>query len=564
MRSPLAEARNDNGSAPQEGELVGRRYRVEGVIGTGGMGRVVAARDEAGKPIAIKLLLSPPSERVWVERFFREARAVSRINSAHVVKVIAVSSAEEETPYIVMERLRGRDFGKRLRAEGPLSMRDVADCIVQTCDALACSHNVGVVHRDVKPSNLFHHTNPDGTQCVKVLDFGISKARGQEEFEHTLTTTRDGMLGSPPYMSPEHIRDARSVDHRTDIWSLGVVAYQLLAARLPFDGQSVGEVFCAVLERRFSALSKVRPDVPREVEALINRCLSREPGERYQTAAELARAMAPFASPGVQALVARMPVGVPPPASGPGPAGRSSTPIPGMGRRLDGELHTITLPPVGTGEISNASDEAAPTEPTIIPITPPRIAPIINIPPAPKLLHYDDLSAASIEAAKRMRRPKRSVALAAAVAVGMFGLMAVPFLLSGSSSSAKTANTATQLAPAIPAVAVPPAAPAPPPIDTAAAKTATPTKSIATPAPPRDDVTFITPATDRRSALTPPTATPTRTPSRSTGRSTPKTQPKSTHASPPPAAEAKPDPKPEVKPPPPKPERELHPNPYDL
>src|SRR5436190_9082951 len=104
MRSPLAEARN-NDNVPRNGDLVAGKYRVEGVIGTGGMGRVLSARDEANRLVAIKLLLSPPSERVWVERFFREARAVSRINSDHVVKVIAVSSAKEETPFIVMERL---------------------------------------------------------------------------------------------------------------------------------------------------------------------------------------------------------------------------------------------------------------------------------------------------------------------------------------------------------------------------------------------------------------------------------------------------------------------------
>jgi len=550
MRSTLAEARNDNAS-PREGELIAGRYRVEGVIGTGGMGRVVAARDEAGKAVAIKLLLSPPSERVWVERFFREARTVSRINSNHVVKLLAVSSPKEETPFIVMERLRGRDFGKRLRAEGPLTLKDVADCIVQACDAIACSHNAGVVHRDVKPSNLFDHANPDGTHTLKVLDFGISKARGQEEFEHTLTTSRDGMLGSPPYMSPEHIRDARSVDHRTDIWSLGVVAYQLLAGRLPFDGQSVGEVFCSVLERRFTPLSKIRPDLPREIEQIINKCLAREPGERYQIAAELAKAFADYATPHIAALVPRMPTTVPEPASGPGAPRGGLVALPSD--RLDGELHTLTLPPVVSGDSAPAPhDDAEPTEPNIIPVVE-GMDPVITIPAVPKLLPYEDLSAASIAAAKR--RPKRSLALAAGVAILMFGLMALPFVFSGSSNSAKATPTNTS----VPTLA-------PPALVENAATTAAPAP-IAKPATPTDtpaDVTFTVPSERAKSALTSPPALPaTKSTTKTASRVKAITPPK-VHTPPPPPTQTEPK---AAKPPEPKapekPPSELHPNPYD-
>lgn len=541
MRS-LAEARNErhDPSAPRDGELIAGRYQVEGVIGTGGMGRVVAARDEAGRAVAIKLLLSPPSERVWVERFFREARAVSRINSTHVVKVIAVSSPEEETPFIVMERLRGRDFGKRLRAEGPLGLRDVADCVVQACDALACSHQVGVVHRDVKPSNLFDHANPDGSHTLKVLDFGISKARGQEEFEHTLTTSRDGMLGSPPYMSPEHIRDARSVDHRTDIWSMGIVAYQLLAGRLPFDGQSVGEVFCAVLERRFAPLSKVRPDLPPTVEAIINRCLAREPHERYQSAAELARAFAPFASPRLAAVVNQMPTATPAVTSG--PALVRSTPLPSG--RLDGEVHTLTLPPIvpmpQMAEFVLTADEAPATEPSLIPIGLP-IDPIITT--TDSLLPFDDLSAASLATAKKIRRPKRGVALAALVAVGMFGLMAIPFVLSGTSAPV-TAATAI-------AAPAPPAPPPPPVLEALPFGAGHASTGPAAPAAAQAEPTVI--------------ATPRPTPAPfAGGRQVLRGRPRGKPA-PHPQAEAKPERAPEpAKTEAPAPRPELHPNPYGM
>jgi serine/threonine-protein kinase len=566
MRSPLAEARNDS-AAPRQGELVAGRYRVEGVIGSGGMGRVVAARDEAGRAVAIKLLLSPPSERVWVERFFREARAVSRINSAHVIKVVAVSSPNEATPFIVMERLRGRDFGKRLRAEGPLSLRDVSDCIVQACDALASSHHVGVVHRDVKPSNLFDHVNGDGTHSIKVLDFGISKARGHEEFEHTLTTSRDGMLGSPPYMSPEHIRDARSVDHRTDIWSLGVVAYQLLAGRLPFDGQSVGEVFCSVLERRFAPLSSVRPDLPGEIEAIIDRCLSREPGDRFQTAAELARAFAPYASPNLGTLVDGMTTTVPAaPVSGSSLVSRSAIPIatPG-GLRLDGEAHTLTLPPAGSIEGGAHGALGRAHAPMLgrdddIDIPPSRPFDVMSLP-----IPFDDLSPASVEQAKQLKEAsRRTVALAIGAGALLFALLVTPFAMSHGSSSARTSpregviepataavvtslpnapSARTAIAPIVPIAPIAPVAAEPRPTEPAGGDV-----TFEVQAPPKKAVAPVIRPSSRSSSHTSKTSSKAKEPAAA--------RPAPEHVDAPPVAA--PDP-------PKKPERpEIHPNPYNF
>ncbi|MFO0669582.1 MAG: protein kinase [Polyangiaceae bacterium] len=564
MRSPLAEARNES-AAPRAGELVAGRYEVEGVIGSGGMGRVVAARDEKGRAVAIKLLLSPPSERVWVERFFREARAVSRINSAHVVKVLAVSSPNEATPFIVMERLRGRDFGKRLRAEGPLTLRDVADCIIQACDALANSHAVGVVHRDVKPSNLFDHV-VDGVHTIKVLDFGISKARGQEEFEHTLTTSRDGMLGSPPYMSPEHIRDARSVDHRTDIWSLGVVAYQLLAGRLPFDGQSVGEVFCSVLERRFSPLASVRPDLPREIQAIIDKCLQRDPGDRYQTAADLARAFIPYATPSITTLVDAMPTLVPAASSGPSLVRA----IPGAGVPLDEDVHTLTLPPIGPSvgqQLHAMTDALLVTNPTVLGSAPPRGVVELSTTLQPI---SEPLSAASVEAAKRMKRAsRRTTMLVVGAAVALFALLSVPFLVRGTPSASTrddvpiqpaTAMTVTTPAPGTPTAQTGTGTVAPPNGTTAvdnaaaiagAANAGTKPGSASPTAAATEDVTFT--VSDHRAGA------------RKTGTRSSKTtntvKPAITHTAPP-AAEPPVAPPVAPAPPTPAPRPEIHPNPY--
>ncbi len=289
------------------GEHVAGRYRVQRVVGAGGMGVVVAAFDEKEqRDVAIKLLLPRRVDENGVQRFFREARSTQRIQSSHVVRIFEVG-LDEERPFIVMERLDGQDLAARLKTGGPLSLREAADCLLQACEALAHAHGAGIVHRDIKPSNLFQQLRADGCFRVKVLDFGISKSLAREEWESTLTTSGDGsLLGSPPYMSPEQVRNARTVDHRSDFWSLGVVAYRLLSGQHPYDGESVGEIFARILERRFVPLRARGIDVPPQVDAIIARCLSHERTGRYSTAAELAMAWAPFASEQLRPLADRI------------------------------------------------------------------------------------------------------------------------------------------------------------------------------------------------------------------------------------------------------------------
>lgn len=289
------------------GEHVAGRYRVQRVVGAGGMGIVVAAFDEKEqRDVAIKLLLPRRVDENGVQRFFREARSTQRIQSSHVVRIFEVG-LDEERPFIVMERLDGQDLAARLKTGGPLSLREAADCLLQACEALAHAHGAGIVHRDIKPSNLFQQLRADGCFRVKVLDFGISKSLAREEWESTLTTSGDGsLLGSPPYMSPEQVRNARTVDHRSDFWSLGIVAYRLLSGHHPYDGESVGEIFARILERRFVPLRARGIDVPPQVDAIIARCLSHERTGRYATAAELAMAWAPFASEQLRPLADRI------------------------------------------------------------------------------------------------------------------------------------------------------------------------------------------------------------------------------------------------------------------
>ncbi len=280
------------------------QYRVERVLGSGGMGVVLAAWDEQNaRGIALKVLqVTDPTS---VARFHREARQMKKLSSDHVVKVIDSGTVDETVPFLVMERLVGANLSEYLKANGgKLAAGEVADIVIQACEALAHAHAAGIVHRDVKPSNLYVHDDK-GRRVVKVLDFGISKQLSREEWEKTLTETAEGgVLGSPPYMSPEHVRDPKNVDLRADIWALGVLLHKLSVGSLPFDGDSVGEIFAKVLEAKPPPM----PDLPPRLRAVIERCLSRDRNGRYPSTLALAEALAPMASPEIAGMVSRIPL----------------------------------------------------------------------------------------------------------------------------------------------------------------------------------------------------------------------------------------------------------------
>src|SRR6185436_1753867 len=200
--------------------------------------------------------------------------------------------------YMVMEFLLGRDLAEELDLPGQLEVPIAIDYVLQASEAVAEAHSLGLIHRDLKPANLFLTHRPDGTALVKVLDFGISKAINVDdsalEPAPSLTATHS-LLGSPAYMSPEQIRRPKSVDTRTDIWSLGSILYELLARDPPFNADSPLALLAAVVSDPLPSIRDKRPDVPPELEAVIAKCLEKKPEDRYQTVAELADALAPFA-----------------------------------------------------------------------------------------------------------------------------------------------------------------------------------------------------------------------------------------------------------------------------
>jgi serine/threonine-protein kinase len=273
------------------------------------MSAVFAARDERlGRQVALKLLLpNLASSREAVLRFVNEARSLARIQSRHVIAVhdcgvIKEASDQVPLPFMVLELLNGADLWAYERGEGPLDVARIVDFGLQICEGLAAAHAEGIVHRDLKPENLFVTIEPDGSETIKVLDFGVARA---SEAQRSLTTNKDG-LGSPGYMSPEQLRDSHDVDARGDIWSLGVVLHELLANQPLFDGETPYELCAQVLNCEIPPLAKLRPGLPAGLVRAVERCLARDREERFQDVAELAESLAPFADPSTASDVARI------------------------------------------------------------------------------------------------------------------------------------------------------------------------------------------------------------------------------------------------------------------
>ncbi|MDC0747409.1 serine/threonine-protein kinase [Polyangium mundeleinium] len=273
------------------GETLLGKYRVERVLGQGGMGIVVAARHEGlGELFAIKLMLAPngASRGPAVERFLREARNAARLKSEHVAKVHDVGRLDDGRPYMVMEYLEGRDLADVIERRGPLPVTEAAGLVLQACDALVEAHALGIVHRDLKPSNMFLIRRPNGKPCLKLLDFGIAK---RVDAESKALTATGALLGSPLYMSPEQLENASTVGPRSDVWAMGVVFYQLTTGRVPFEGEWIGQVVHAIMAIEPKLPSKIRPELPVEVDAIVDQCLRKNPEERYATMGEFASAV---------------------------------------------------------------------------------------------------------------------------------------------------------------------------------------------------------------------------------------------------------------------------------
>jgi serine/threonine-protein kinase len=271
------------------GTVIGGKYRIDVVLGRGNMGLVVAAWDVAmERRVAVKLMLPGKIAEEQQERFLREARTAAKLKSEHAVAVLDVST-DGGSPYLVMEYLDGRDLAAELQARGPLPIEEAVEHMLQASEALAEAHAAGIVHRDVKPANLFLTRAAGGRPIVKVVDFGIARLA-----KESALTLENMAIGSPLYMAPEQMRDARSVDARADIWAMGVTLYELLTARTPFPGDDLTSVATRAHLEPPVPIAEHRTDVPRPLWSVIEQCLAKQRSQRWPSCAELAAALAPF------------------------------------------------------------------------------------------------------------------------------------------------------------------------------------------------------------------------------------------------------------------------------
>ncbi|MFZ5892723.1 MAG: protein kinase domain-containing protein [Myxococcota bacterium] len=275
------------------GTTLAEKYRIERLIAEGGMGVVyegyhlVLEQRVAVKVVRPEYAHHPEA----VARFLNEARAIARLRGHHIAHVLDTGRTDSGAPYMVLEFLEGRDLRTQLDTDGALPIGVALDYVLQACEAVAEAHAIGLIHRDLKPDNLFITQAPDGRDVVKVIDFGISKRlddRGR-------SLTKQGQsLGSPHYMAPEQMSTPEQVDARADIWSLGVVLYELLSNTVPFTGDNLAAACLQVLTGGARPLRELRPEVSPELEQVVMRCLAKHREDRFSSIEELSSALLPL------------------------------------------------------------------------------------------------------------------------------------------------------------------------------------------------------------------------------------------------------------------------------
>jgi serine/threonine protein kinase len=279
------------------GKIIDGKYRVDALIGEGGMGVVWKATQlDLERPVAIKVVRDEyASNEEVVNRTLLEAKAAAKLRGEHIVRVLDVGKLPTGAPYIVMEYLEGRDlYADLTRWVSPMPIHLVVDLVLEACEGLAEAHAAGIVHRDLKPENLFIAEQPDGSAVVKILDFGISKETCADATR--AVTNPASAMGSPQYMAPEQMRGAEDVDARADIWSLGATLYELLVGRSAFHGANIPAVCSMVLEGEPIRPRLLRPEIPVGLEAVVLRCLKKQREERFGSIGELANALAMYGS----------------------------------------------------------------------------------------------------------------------------------------------------------------------------------------------------------------------------------------------------------------------------
>ena len=285
------------GTEVGEGTLIAGKYRIEALIARGGMGVLYRAwQPLIARNVAIKIVRPELMTRSDAPaRFLREARVLAQLQTDHVCRVLDAGALDDGLPYMVLEYLEGDDLRNVLNASGRFEVRRAVDLVLQVAEALAEAHAMGIVHRDIKPENLFLSHDASGAESIKLLDFGICQTESNAARARSSQSEEFG-LGSPHYMAPEQISAPDAYDPRLDVWSLGVVLYELISGDPPFDGDDITSICAQVLGREPESLRKVRKDIPAGLEHVVARCLAKESSERYADVAELSLALAAYGS----------------------------------------------------------------------------------------------------------------------------------------------------------------------------------------------------------------------------------------------------------------------------
>jgi len=289
------------------GQTLKGKYKLEALLGRGGMGDVYRARNTlVNRTVAIKVMHPHhAANHEAVARFMLEAKAANAVTHRNIVDVLDIDKDDVGIPFIVQEYLAGEDLANRLeRPPHTMAPDEALELLIPVIGAVGAAHSNGIIHRDLKPDNIFL-ANVEGETVAKILDFGISKVQLEDEVPHHQSsneqpqqnmrlTSAGTAMGTPAYMSPEQIRDPRSVDARTDVWALGVMLYEVLSATMPFDAQDLAGLFASIQTQEPTALDRVSPQVPKALARIVHRCLLPQASARYPSAAELAEALSEY------------------------------------------------------------------------------------------------------------------------------------------------------------------------------------------------------------------------------------------------------------------------------
>jgi serine/threonine-protein kinase len=276
------------------GTVLDGKFQIAKALASGASGDVYEALHLAlGSRVAVKVLRPgiPETAHIRRKRFLREARVAAGMRSDHVVRVFDVVAPEQGHAYIVMELLHGETLAERLRRVGALPVGEAVAFVLQAAKPLGEMHEAGIVHRDVKPSNVFLARDADGKERIKLLDFGVAAFQQPVPRGESSLTLSEAIVGTPRYMAPEQVMSSKQVDARADVWALGVTLYELLSGVTPFQGTTVLAVLNQIEHQEPRRLTELRPDVPAEIASLVHRCLAKDPAARPADARALAEAL---------------------------------------------------------------------------------------------------------------------------------------------------------------------------------------------------------------------------------------------------------------------------------